>query len=263
MNTLKRFVTDVKKYWHYSIYAAKADLKSEVANSYLNWVWWILEPLCMMLLYVFVFGYIFKATEKYFTIFVFIGISMWDFFNRGITNSVKNIKSNKAIISKVYIPKYILFIEKMMVHAFKMLISLGIVVVMMLICKVPITEKVLFAPIVLLDLFLVTFAIGVHLLHFGVFVTDLNNIVSIALKFVFYMTGIFYNIKERIPGALGEVLLKANPIAALLSAMRQCLIYGQRPSMRLLAVIFVGSVIIALWGVKRIYKYENSYAKVV
>ena len=47
---MKRFANDLKKYHGYALYAAKAELKAEVAGSYLNWVWWILEPVCLMLI---------------------------------------------------------------------------------------------------------------------------------------------------------------------------------------------------------------------
>ena len=61
----KRFRDDMKKYWKYAIYSSKAQLKAEVANSYLNWLWWVLDPLCFMLIYVFMFGYVFKSKEQY------------------------------------------------------------------------------------------------------------------------------------------------------------------------------------------------------
>ena len=56
----------MKKYWKYAVYSSKAQLKSEIANSYLNWLWWVLDPLCFMLIYVFMFGYVFKSKEQYF-----------------------------------------------------------------------------------------------------------------------------------------------------------------------------------------------------
>lgn len=258
-----KFFNDVKKFWHYAIYAAKSDLKSEVASSYLNWVWWVLEPLCMMLIYAFIFGYVFKASEQYFTVFIFIGLTMWDFFNRMVSYSVKSVKSNKAIVSKVYLPKYILLIEKMLVNGFKMAISFGIIAIMMVIYKVPLTINIVYVPFVLIVLFVFTFAITVHLQHFGVFVEDLANVVRIVLRFVFYMTGIFYNIQTRLPGRVGNMLLKVNPMATLLSAMRKSLIYGQVPPRKLMLLILIGSILLATWGVKRIYKYENSYAKVI
>ena len=83
----------MKKYWKYAIYSSKAQLKAEVANSYLNWLWWVLDPLCFMLIYVFMFGYVFKSKEQYFAIFVFVGITLWDFFNKCLLQSVKIIKN--------------------------------------------------------------------------------------------------------------------------------------------------------------------------
>jgi len=53
---LQRFFADTKKYFQYSVFAAKSQLKSEVADSYLNWVWWVLDPFCFMLIYTFIFG---------------------------------------------------------------------------------------------------------------------------------------------------------------------------------------------------------------
>ena len=98
----KRFRDDMKKYWKYAVYSSKAQLKSEIANSYLNWLWWVLDPLCFMLIYVFMFGYVFKSKEQYFAIFVFVGITLWDFFNKCLLQSVKIIKNNKPIVSSAF-----------------------------------------------------------------------------------------------------------------------------------------------------------------
>ena len=102
---LKRFTEDVTKYFRYSIVAARSQLKAEVADSYLNWIWWILDPFCFMLIYTFIFGYVFKSSELYFPVYIFIGLSMWDFFSKTVQSSVKMIKTNKHIVSKVYFPK--------------------------------------------------------------------------------------------------------------------------------------------------------------
>ena len=40
---MKKFIYNLKKYFKYAVYSAKAELKSEVADSYLNWLWWIIE----------------------------------------------------------------------------------------------------------------------------------------------------------------------------------------------------------------------------
>lgn len=51
---MKRFINDMGKYWEYAKYSAKSSLKSEIANSHLSWLWWILDPLLFMLVYSFV-----------------------------------------------------------------------------------------------------------------------------------------------------------------------------------------------------------------
>lgn len=77
------------------------------------------------------------------------------------------------------------------------------------------------------------------------------------------MTGIFYSIESRIASPYSDILLKCNPIAFLLSSFRKCLLYGDRPSLKVLLLWIVVGLIISIVGVKTIYKNENSYVKVI
>lgn len=256
----QRFFKDIRKYFRYSLVSAKSQLKAEVANSYLNWVWWVLDPLCFMLIYTFIFGYVFGSREQYFPVFIFIGLSMWDFFNRTLINSVKIVKSNKSIVSKVYFPKYILLMTKLWVNGFKMLICFGIVVLMMLVWQVPLTWNVLYALPILVVLALFSFGCGCFLLHYGVYVEDLSNVLNIILRFVFYLTGIFYNVEKKIP-QWGAALNRYNPIAFLITSMRNCLLYGETPHRKMLLCWLAVSLVLAILGIRKIYKEENSYIK--
>ena len=66
---MKRFINDMGKYWEYAKYSAKSSLKSEIANSHLSWLWWILDPLLFMLVYSFVAIIVFGKGEQYFQAF--------------------------------------------------------------------------------------------------------------------------------------------------------------------------------------------------
>ena len=140
---MKKFIRDIKRYNPYTMYAAKAELKSSVADSYLNWLWWILDPVLFMLIYSFLAQIIFNSREDNFAVFVFIGLTAWDFFNRTITNSVKLVKSNKSVVTKIYIPKYMLILTKMYVNLFKMCISFGLVVITMILYGVQVSLNIL------------------------------------------------------------------------------------------------------------------------
>ncbi len=259
---LKKAFHDLKKYFRYSVVSAKSKLKAEVANSYLNWLWWILDPLCFMLIYTFIFGVVFNAKEQYFPVFIFIGLSMWDFVNKTLLGSVKTIKLNKAIVSRVYFPKFILILSKIWINGFKMMISFCIVILMMAIFRVQLSWNVLFFIPILLVLVLFTFGCACFLMHYGVYVEDLSNVLNVVMRFVFYATGIFYNIETRIP-QFGGLLNKINPVAFLITSMRQSLIYGTSPDWKLLLIWFFISVMLVCLGIRKIYKEENSYVKAI
>lgn len=259
----QRFIKDFKKYYKYAIYAAKSQLKAEVANSYLNWLWWVLDPICFMVIYTFIFGVVFDGSEPYFPVFIFTGLAMWDFFNRCVKASVKMVRTNKPIVSKVYLPKFVLVFSNMMVNGFKMLISFGIVFVMMLVFRVPFKIHILLAIPIILVFILFTFGCCVFLLHYGVYVEDLTNVLDIALRLVFYITGIFYNVEKRIPAPFNMYVADLNPLAYLITAMRKVLLYGQIPQMWILLGWFGFALILSILGIRKIYKNENSYVKVI
>ena len=258
----KRLIHDLKRYFSYAKYSARSDLKSEVASSYLNWLWWILDPLMFMLVYTFIAVVVFKSNVEYFPIFVFIGLTFWNFFSKTVQGSVKLIRNNQNIVSKVYIPKFILVLERMFVNGFKMLISLALVLVMMVIWRVPVTYRVIYIIPVLIVLCLLTFGLSCIVTHFGVFVDDLYNVVQILLRLIFYLSGIFYSIDNRLKDPLRTVMLSINPMAFLIQAGRQCLLYSITPSRKFLLLWGAAACILVVIGIHVIYKYENSYVKI-
>lgn len=260
---MKKFLNNIKKYNCYAKRAAKAELKSEVEGSYLNWLWWIIEPLSFMLIYNFVFGYVFKNNQKYFASFIFIGLLVWEFFNRMIIGSIKLIANNRNLVTKVYIPKYILLLSKSYTYLFKMGISFSISIILMVIQQVPFTMKILYVFPIVAVIYVLSFGIGMILMHFGVYVSDLSNVTNIVMKMVFYLSGVFYNIRKRLDGSLRFFLLRANPIAFCMDELRKVMIDGRNPSYEGLIFWFFIGIVLCMIGINLIHKNENSYAKVI
>ena len=259
---MKKFFINIKKYYRYAIRAAKAELKSEVSDSYVNWLWWIIEPICFMLIYTFIFGYVFKNNEPYFSSFVFLGLTAWTFFNRMISGSVKLIANNRDLVTKVYIPKYILLLSKSFTYLFKMGISLLISFGLMIFQGVEFDWYVILIIPILMILYIVSFGIGLILMNFGVYVNDLSNLINIVLRLVFYLSGVFYNIRAKLGGMVGFFLLRANPIAFLMDELRKVLLEERMCSVTGLAFWLVMGFILCIIGIRLIHKNENSYAKV-
>lgn len=263
MENFKLFIKNIKSYSNYAYRSAKAELKSEITDSYLNWLWWIIEPLAFMLIYAFIFGYVFKNTEQYFIPFVLIGLTAWEFFSRMVTGSVKLVVNNRDLITKVYIPKYILLVAKSLTYLFKLFISFGLLIIIMIIIKVPFNITMLYFIPILFTLYVISFGVGILLMHFGVYIQDLANLTNIVLKFIFYLSGIFYNINTRLSGHIQTLLLKGNPIAFLMNEFRKVLIYNKIPSFKGLIFWFAIGLILTFIGIRTIHRNENSYAKVI
>ena len=264
---MKKFINDVKKFWNYSSYNVKAELKSEVAGSFLSWLWWILDPLLYMLVYAFVAGVIFGASSKpYFLVFVFIGLNCWQFFNRVVRNSVKLVSNKKSIVTKVYIPKYMFILEKIGTNGFKMLVSFVITALFMVYYQVPLSLNMLWVVPLLIMLGIVSFAFSTIIMHFGVFVEDLLNIVTVGLQLVFYMSGIFYDIADRLATkhpTMCNILVYGNPVALIMTDIRNSLLYNQAPHFAALGIWLAICLVISVIGIKIIYRYENSYVKII
>lgn len=261
---MKRFIKDLKKYKNYMLYATWAELKTEVINSHLGFLWMILEPLAFMLIYTFIANVVFSSSVEYFPVFVFIGLSIWNFFNKMIVTSVKLVATNRDTVTKVYLPKFVLLLVKMGVNLFKMGVSFLLVFLFMAIYRVPVTWNVLWFIPIIITVIIFTFGSCTLVMHFGVFAEDLTNLVNIAMRFIFYLTGVFFDLSTRIHNVTYRtLLLDFNPLANFIYNTRNVLIYGKAPvGFWTLGWFFIGLGLCAL-GIRTIYKYENTYVKVM
>lgn len=260
---ISRFGREILTYREYIFYAAKADLKAEVANSYLNRLWWILEPFFNMLVYVIVFGRIMGNSIQNYATYVFSALLMWNYFNHILNYSVKCIRNNRDIVTKIYMPKYVLLLTNMVLNFIKLLFSVAVLLVMMFIFKVEIGINIFWVipPYVLM--LLLSFGFGLILLHYGVFVDDLGYAVGILLTMVMFLSGIFYDVITTLTAPLNGIMLCANPVSMFTDTMRNALLYNSITNVPLVVIWLLLGLLIFYIGLHMVYKNENGYVKVI
>ncbi len=257
-----RIGQELNKYRAYLLYSTKGELKSEVSNSYLNTLWWLLDPLFYMIVYSFVSIIVFRAKQQYYQIYIIIGVIIWSFYNRVLQGSVRLIASNQAVISKVYIPKYIFLLRLIGVNLFKLLISCFWVFSMMIIWRVPFSWRILQIIPYTVVLVLLVFSMGMILMHLGVYVSDTSNILTVVLRFQFYLSGIFYNIKAALPAPIPKIISVINPIYTIIEGVRENVLYGKSSDVLPVLIWSFLSIVLAILGLSIMYKREGEYAKV-
>lgn len=236
---------------------------AEVAGSYLNWIWWLLEPFGNMCVYLVVFGYFFNSNEKYYASFIYIGVTLWGFFNGFIISSSNTVRSNRALVINIYIPKYVLLMNSLFVFGFKMLLSFILVALSMAMSGVCIGINILYSLPVLLIFCLFSYGCGLIFMHYGIYISDLQAALRIILHIAMYLSGVFYSIDNRVPQPFGKILLHINPIAFFIDSFRNCVLYDKKPEFIFMVVWFVITVMIVCAGLMLVTSNENDYAKVM
>ena len=188
---------------------------------------------------------------------------MWSFFNKTINYSVKLVRNNRDILSKVYVPKFVILISNMFLNLFKLLFSMIILVAMLVIFRVDIGLNIFWIIPAYLGLILLAFGAGMIFLHFGVYVDDLAYAVGILLNMLMYLSGVFYEVMTTLPEPLNTLMMCLNPVAMFLDTMRNALLYNTVANLPFLVIWIVISIIFSCVGIHIVYKNENGYVKVV
>lgn len=245
----------------YILYYAKIMLKTRVAGSYLGFLWLFIDPLMFMLIYSFIVMVVFRGKIEHFNVYVLIGITVWNLFSRAVMNASTIIVRNKAIFEQVYFHKFVYPTILLISYIYEFLISIGLIIFMMWIEKVPITWHIFEIVPVLFTLALFSYGCSLITAHMGVYLFDLRNILDFTLKFVFYLTPIMWSFENFSSPIVG--ILKLNPMQVILGSFRCCLLYGKSPVYLYLFIISLFSCVLIQIGYTLISKKEDEYARMI
>lgn len=213
----------------------KTDFLLRYQGSFLGIAWSVLKPLmlfCVMYV-VFVKFLRFSDGTDTFPLVLLLGISMWNFFTESTSMGLSSIISRGDLLRKVNFPKYIIVVSATINALICMLINLGVVVVACILSGVQFTANVLWLPLNLVQLYLLSLGVAFLLSTLNVYYRDAQHIWEVVLQGLFYATPIIYplsmveqKLAEVAPGAglLVEKLMLLNPAAQIIQDIRHNLI---------------------------------------
>lgn len=207
------------------------NLKSRYKNSFLGFLWSVLVPLFMAVVYM-VFLRILRAgipMEE-----ILIGVFAWQFTAQCIGNGLSCISENSTLVKKVYFPKIILPLSVTMSNLVNFILSLLVQFAMVAILVTRhgshISAWAIALPLLIGYHAVFCFAIALFLSALNVFFRDLEHLVGVLTTAWFFMSPAMYSMElvqqlathfespvlaEMIPN-----IYMLNPMAAIITAYR-------------------------------------------
>jgi ABC-2 type transport system permease protein len=209
----------------------RKELKVKYKKSALGFMWSLLNPAMLMIVYTIVFQVVLKAGIPYFPIYLLSGVLAWNLFSISLGAATGSITGNHTLVNKVYFPREILPLASVGANCVHFLLQSAVLLATIAISPVGFDWRwfwmVLPAIAVLLVL---TAAFSIFLSAVNVYARDTQHLLDIALTVWFWMTPLLYQWrlpaeKLRAHGVPASLLL-LNPFTSISLALQRAL-YGQ------------------------------------
>ncbi len=223
------------------------DLRVRYANSALGYVWTILDPLLMSLIYFVVFVYIFKRGDvghKPYFLFLVIGLLAWQWFSGALTETSRALIADARLVRSTNLPREIWVLRVVISKGIEYLLSLPVLVAFTAIYYLKGDTHlnwlmVLFPLAVVVEGVALT-GLGLLLAPITSLVTDMQRVIRIVLRMLFYATPVIYagNI---VPHPYDKITW-LNPMTGVLEMMRAGFFSHHGPKQ---AVVW-GSIVVSI-----------------
>ncbi|HTC85195.1 MAG TPA: ABC transporter permease [Candidatus Acidoferrum sp.] len=249
-------------------YLVHADLVKTGADTILGNVWWILDPLLQMVVYVVLVTVIFNVKQADYPLFVFAAILPWKWFTSSTNDAMSSVTSREKIIKQVKFPKIVLPLAAtlggIVSFAFGLIPLMGL---LLLFYSDRISAYLLLIPLIAVVQFAFTLALAVFFAGANVFFRDLGNVARHLLRLWFYLSPALYTAdrydairgKSRILGSI----LDLNPWTVLFDSYHNVIYNTTWPDFMGLLVLFVASLVLLIFTTLFFKRVEPAFAKVL
>jgi len=225
---------------------AWSEFKLRYKNSILGYFWSLLEPLLMLLVLYVVFSNLMRVQVEYYQLFLLLGIILWGFFSRATTIGMFSIVGKPSMVKKIYFPRDIFVISSCITALLMSIFESLIFIMFMVFFRVPISINLVYVPLILSFLFIISLGFSLILSALNVFYRDVQFIWQVLLQIGYFGTPILYTI-DIFPKYLQKFVL-LNPIARILISARDTIIYSSPAKIEDLLFMFLSSIVFLLVG---------------
>lgn len=233
------------------------DIKIRYRRSVLGLLWTLINPILMMTVITIVFSHLFRFDIKNFPIYFFTGNVVFTFMVEATTNSLFSIIGSASLIKKVYIPKYLFPLSKVLSGLVNLFFAYIAMMLVMLVTGVSFGSAMLVSPLLILYVAMFTTGLGLILATVMVFFRDIAHLYSVVTLAWMYLTPIFY------PSSLLEGkaswMLTVNPMYHYISYFRSLVLENHVPGIEANISCFLIGFIFLVAGFYIFYKKQDKF----
>ena len=255
---LRAYIDTFKKYRHLLVALVERDYKVKYRRSVLGILWSMLHPIMMMLILNAVFSHVFRFDIENFPLYLITGQLVYSFFSEASSSAIFSIGEAASLIKKVYVPKYMFPLERVLFGFINLLFSLVAVLLMILLFRVPFTPSMLLFPVPLAALLMFTVGWSLLISALCVYFRDLKHLYSVLLTAWMYLTPIMYPL-DALKGSWIYYLVQLNPLTCYATYFRAVVIYGQLPTAAMNLMCFGWGGGMLLFGLWAFYKLQDRF----
>lgn len=235
----------------------KRDFKTKYRRSFLGVVWSLLNPLLIMLVQYMVFSTLFRWNIPNFPVYLLAGIVIFNYMSDATSQSMTCIIQNSSLINKVYVPKYIYPLSRVLSSGVNFLFSLVALYIVVFFSGIRITWYHIGLLYGMACLFLFICGLSLLLSAMMVFFRDTQFLYSVILTVWNYLTPIFY--PETILPPYVLAIEKFNPMYHFIRFARVIILNGGFPDAREWFLCAIFSVVPFLIGAFAFEKSQNKF----
>ena len=221
------------------------DIKIKYRRSVLGVLWTVLNPLFMMIILSIVFSNLFKFDIENYPVYILSGQVIYNFYSESTTSAMSAMLDNASLLKKVYIPKYLFVMSRVMSSIINVLASHCALLIVMLVTGVELHWTIILFPVPILLLTLFCFGFGLILATIAVKFRDIIHLYGVFVTGLMYLTPVIYAL-SLLPSALYKIV-RINPITNYLMIYRDIMLNGVLPDpLQLLIAAAEGIAVLAI-----------------
>lgn len=198
----------------------RRDLRVRYSTSALGYVWSILDPLVMALIYWFVFTQVFQKSvgEDPYIVFLLAALLPWMWFNGTTADSTRAFLREAKLIRSTKIPRTVWVNRLVLSKGIEFVASLPVLALFAVFAGATLHVEVLLFPLAIIIQAMLTVGVGLIVAPLVVFLRDLHRAVKLILRVLFYASPIVYGATD-LPGAF-HFWGAFNPLTGIFSLYR-------------------------------------------